>query len=347
MTVLNETALSANDVLLVPQYSDVESRLNTDLRTSIARKENGDSLDLDIPIMSSNMDTVTMGKMLVTMSKLGGIGCLHRFISTEEQIREIEYAKSNGVDKYLVSVGIKPYEVSSFLKDIYPKYKPTGVLVDIAHGHSRSVLDLVTRLVKETDLFVIAGNITTARAAEDLIEAGAHGLRVGVGPGKACSTRTVTGHGYPLLQAVMDIKKSMAFYKVPIIADGGIDTSGTASKLLAAGADAVCLGYLLACTKDSPGEWDMEATPPRKRFYGMSSTHAQDVYKGGKKQGVASEGLSLDIPYHGHTETFIAEFTGGIRSAFTYSGARTLSEFQHNAIFVKISPAGMKESKLL
>lgn len=329
-------ALSFDDILLVPQYSDIKSRLDVSLRTKLTT-----NVELDIPVTSSNMSTVTEHKMLVTMDKLGGIGFLHRFIDIKTQIEEVHKAKNLGCKKFVLSVGVKEEDYNNL--DVLVSLGPSALLIDIANGDSKAAYEILKFIKSHYKIDVILGNITTVEAAQRAEDLGADAVRLGVGPGSVCSTRVVTGHGYPLLQAVLDLYQSSV--SIPVIADGGIKRSGDAVKALAAGASTVCLGSLLARTSDSPGPILKMNGEEFKEIYGMSSTRAMEKYKNGKRTGIAAEGVDLLVPYSGPSESFLNEFCGGIRSGLTYSGARTIKELQQKSEYVVLTPGSIKESK--
>jgi len=225
------------------------------------------------------------------------------------------------------------------------------IVLDIAHGHNERALSMVRKLRKlfKKKIEIIAGNIATVEAARDLIRAGADGLKVGIGPGAACTTRIVTGVGVPQLTAIFDVVKIAKKAKIPVIADGGVKNSGHFAKALAAGANSVMIGSLLAGCKESPGEYIMDRGIAYKYYRGMASHEAgsDKAHIDGKLDGFsrAPEGATGKIPYHGDAAMVLGDLIGGLRSSMSYLGARTLDEFHTHAKFIRISPAGMAESK--
>ncbi|MBI2047843.1 MAG: IMP dehydrogenase [Parcubacteria group bacterium] len=225
------------------------------------------------------------------------------------------------------------------------------IVIDIAHGHNVRVLETIKILRKKfgKKIEIIAGNVATSEATLDLIKAGADGIKVGIGPGAACTTRVVTGVGVPQLTAIQDVVKAAQKYKVPIIADGGIKNSGDFSKALAAGAQTAMIGRLLAGCKESPGEYVMERGVAYKYYRGMASHEAgSDKAKlDGGKDGFsrAPEGASGKITYSGEAAMVISDLVSGLRSSMSYLGAHTLPEFSKNAEFIRITEAGLHESK--
>jgi IMP dehydrogenase len=229
------------------------------------------------------------------------------------------------------------------------------LVLDIAHGHSDHVVDML-RILKHSfpDIPVMAGNIASAEGVKDLAEAGADAVKVGVGAGSICITRIVAGSGVPQLTAIMDCAKSARKYEIPLIADGGVQTSGDLTKALAAGADSVMLGSALAGTDESPGMAISRNGRRYKIIRGMASLTANIARKEIEQQGevepdeiekVVPEGVEALVDYQGSLESVLLQFTGGLRSGFSYSGARTIDELWANAEFISITAAGASESR--
>lgn len=228
-----------------------------------------------------------------------------------------------------------------------------AVFVDTAHGHSRGVLNMV-KLIKETfkGLQVIGGNIATGEAALALIEAGADGLKVGIGPGSICTTRIVAGVGVPQLSAIMEVSSVAKKYDVPVIADGGIKQTGDIAKAIVAGADSVMMGSLFAGCDESPGEKLIFEGRPYKVYRGMGSLGAMsqgsaDRYFQDVEDEISKyvpEGIEGRVPFKGLVSETIYQFVGGLRSAMGYSGCGTIKEMKENGQFIKITTAGLRES---
>ena len=225
------------------------------------------------------------------------------------------------------------------------------LVVDVAHGHSDWVLEVVRRLKRElSDVEVIAGNVATPEGTKDLIEAGADAVKVGIGSGSICITRIVTGAGVPQLTAVLECAEAAKDRNIPVIADGGIRTSGDITKALAAGASCVMVGSLLAGTEESPGVEVMRNGRKYKLHRGMAPVGAsmkrgtQEAEDDSALLEYVAEGIEAFVPYTGDSHEIITQLVGGVRSGMSYCGARTLAELRHNASFVRLTPAALKES---
>ncbi len=228
------------------------------------------------------------------------------------------------------------------------------IVIDVAHGHNLRAIE-TTKLLRKTfgpKIEIIAGNIATPEAARDLVKAGADGLKVGIGPGAACTTRIVTGVGVPQLTAIMDVAKEAKKLDVPFIADGGIKNSGDLAKAIAAGADTAMIGNLLAGTKESPGEYILDRGVAYKYYRGMASYDAtSEKVRVDKEAGTrqdeffrSPEGASGRVSYRGEAAMVITDLVGGLRSSMSYLGARNFKEFQKNAEFIRMTDAGKVES---
>jgi IMP dehydrogenase len=459
--------LTFDDVLLVPGKSEILPR-DVSVKTKLSEK-----VQLNIPIISAGMDTVTEAKMAIAIAREGGLGVIHKNMSIEQQAEQVEIVKrsESGVitnpfyltkdrqvfdaehlmGKYRISgvpivdenqklVGIITNRDLRFIEDysiqidevmtkenlvtapvgttlndaekILQKYKieklplvdDEGVLkglitikdiekviefpnsakdsqgrllvgaaigvsadadirikalveagvdcivIDTAHGHSKGVLDKV-RDVRSNypDLTIIAGNVATAHATRDLIEAGASVVKVGIGPGSICTTRIVAGIGVPQVTAVFDCALEAEKHGVPIIADGGIKYSGDIVKALAAGGHAVMLGSLLAGVSESPGDREIYQGRQFKVYRGMGSLGAmekgsKDRYFQENAQKLVPEGIEGRIPYKGPLHDTIHQLVGGIRAGMGYCGTPTLEDLRENGEFIRITGAGLRES---
>lgn len=467
--------LTFDDVLLVPAESAVLPS-QADTATHITR-----NIRLQIPVLSSAMDTVTEGQMAIVMAQSGGIGVLHRNLTIAEQVEAVRQVKrfESGMvvnpitmtaDQTLgealelmarhrisgipvvepsepgqpgkligiltnrdvrfaenklqpvaelmtrhnlatVKAGVSQEEARRLLhqrriekllvvddagrcvglitvKDIekavtYPDATKdaagrlrvaaastvgdTGfdrsaalidaecdlIVVDTAHGHSRQVSEAVRRIkARSGHAQVIAGNVATAEAARALIDAGADGIKVGIGPGSICTTRVVAGVGVPQLTAIMDTVEEASKHGVPVIADGGLRTSGDIAKAMAAGAGAVMIGSLLAGTEEAPGETFLYQGRAYKSYRGMGSVGAmargsadryfqQDIKDQLK---LVPEGIEGQVPYKGPARDVLHQLVGGLKAAMGYTGAATLEDLRKRAQFVQITNAGLRES---
>jgi IMP dehydrogenase len=328
-------ALTYDDVLIVPTKSDVRSRRDPDLGSQLTRRRK-----INLPFVAANMDTISEAPMALAMAKLGGVAILHRFMPIADQIRQVHEVRESGAELIGASVGVNG-EAQAHVKALVQ----AGVNIltlDIAHGHSVQMLEML-KWVKDSfaDLEVIAGNVATPQGTEDLIEAGADAVKVGIGPGSMCTTRIITGCGLPQLTAVAWCAEVARAKGVPVIADGGIKFSGDIMKAFAAGADTVMLGSLLAGTIETPGE----IFNGRKTYRGMASRAAQNSWRGGMPEGMAPEGESTAIPVKGHVADVINELAGGLRSGMSYINATSLAEIREKASFVEMTGMGFAESR--
>jgi IMP dehydrogenase len=327
--------LTFDDVLLVPNKSEVRSRRDPNLQTKLTRQ-----ITIDLPMISANMDTITEAPMAIGMGKLGGLGILHRFMSPQDQLRQLREIKAAGVKVVAASIGVNKEEEAraKFLVDAGVDV----ITVDIAHGHSSLMLDTL-KMLKDNfgdKIDVIAGNVATPEATLELIENGADAIKVGIGPGSMCTTRIITGAGVPQLTAIAWCAQAAKESGVPVIADGGIKTSGDIVKALAAGASSVMLGSILSGTLETPGE----IHSGRKVYRGMASKSAQVSWRGELPEGMAPEGESTSVAVKGPLDAVIHELAGGLRSGMSYVNAATIAELSQKARFMEMSLSGFKES---
>ncbi len=464
--------LSYDDVLLIPQKTDISSRSLVDTSTFLTK-----NIKINIPIVSANMDTVTESDMAVTMAMAGGVGIIHRFLTIEEQVAEVEKVKhsdgfmvdeprtlfpndnletvhdlvkrfgntgfvvvdtknkilgllskrdfvfendlavkvsklmtpvekliltkpgtsrqealeifhrhkieklpvadKNGMlvglitakslqneEKYPRSsrdkrgrllvgaaVGIKPED-----RDRAKELVAAGVdvvVVDVAHGHADSVIEMTKFLKKTLNCQVIAGNVATPEGVIDLAKAGADGVKVGIGAGSVCITRIVAGAGYPQFSAVMECAKAAKKLKIPLIADQSIRAGGDVAKAIGAGAGTVMVGSLLAGMDESPGSIAVRNGRKYKITRGMASMGANmsRKMKDGANEKVleelkeyVAEGVEAMVPYKGKAEEVLNQLVGGLKSGMSYTGAHNILELQTKAKFVQVTQAGIRES---
>jgi len=277
-----------DDVSLVPQYSSVLPS-ETDTFSKLSN-----NLNLQIPLMSSAMDTVTESKMAIAISKLGGIGVIHRNLSIEKQVMEIKKVKKNN---YLVgaAIGVSPEDFER-AEELF-KVKTDLIVIDTAHGHTQKVLNMIRKIKKKLkNCTLCAGNIATGKAAKFLADSGVDIVKVGIGPGSICTTRLVAGIGVPQLSAVLEVKKALKNYRTKIISDGGIKFSGDLAKAIAAGADAIMIGSLFSGTIESPGKIIKYKGKLYKNFRGMGSVGAMAVGSADRYYQKKSKDVSKYVP---------------------------------------------------
>jgi IMP dehydrogenase/GMP reductase len=336
--------LTFDDVLLVPRRSSIRSRQDVSLSTRLSRR-----IELAIPVVAANMDTVCGWEMAAAMARLGGCGVVHRFMPMLDQADEVRRAKAACDGIVGAAVGTD-HDMLDRAKHLLAA-KADVLVLDIAHGHADHAIDGLRRLKDlGADVDVIAGNIATAAGAIDLVEAGADALKVGVGPGGVCTTRLVAGVGVPQLTAVDAV--AAARTGVPVIADGGIRSSGDIAKALAAGADTVMIGSLFAGTKESPGAVEQSATGLVKRHRGMASREAIEgrAERFGEQVDAeyfeqrAPEGVEGTVPYTGSVERIVGSLMGGVKSSMSYLDAGDLATLRANAEFIRVTPIGLREN---
>lgn len=347
-----------DDLLLVPAYSQVVPAkvvLTTQLTSKIVLK---------IPVVSAAMDTVTEDRMAIALAKAGGLGFIHKNLSVQQQAQMVRNVKEAALDlqqdaavdangRLLVGAAVGVGEKNIERVKALVEAGVDIIAVDSAHGHSIGVIETVKTihdLYPQLDL--VGGNIVTAEAAIALIEAGANVVKVGVGPGSICTTRVVAGVGVPQLTAVNDVYQVAKERKVGVIADGGIKFSGDVVKALAAGADVVMMGGLLAGCEETPGEVLDVYGKKVKTYVGMGSLSAMQrgssdrYFQGGQTElkKLVPEGIEATVPYKGPIADVLYQMMGGLRSGMGYCGCETVESLKVNARFVKITNAGLKES---
>jgi IMP dehydrogenase len=337
--------LAFDDVLLIPARSDV---LPTQVSTrSFLTRE----LALDIPLLSAAMDTVTESGMAIALGRLGGLGVLHRNLTVGQQAAQVKECKDGGV-RVGAAVG-----VSGDADERVSALVAAGVdviFVDTAHGHSAAVIRMVEKVKARHRVQVVAGNVATAAGTDELIAAGADGVKVGMGPGAICTTRVVAGAGMPQITAIYDCANAAAKAGVPICADGGVQESGDIAKAIGAGAHTVMLGGLLAGVDESPGDVEETADGRFKSYRGMGSIGAMQARQTSRDrygQGdvaefskLVPEGIEGRVPARGALEPLVHQLIGGLRAGMGYTGAATIEDLRTKARFVRISGAGLRES---
>ena len=354
-----QKAYTFDDIALVPQYNNIQSRLHVALDTKLTKK-----INVSNPLIPANMDTVISFELAEKVIEQGGIPIFHRFCSIEEQVKFCNKFKDN----CFVSCGINEDEFNK-LQDLFDA-GALGVCIDIAHGHSKVIVELIKKIKeKYPTKEVIAGNICSEQAYIDLVNAGVDAVKVGVGPGAACTTRIVTGFGVPQFSAIYNISqaknKLSKEHQVPLIADGGIRNSRDVALALAAGANSVMIGNLFSKTLESASKKYYknsnsdfisilnldeiyqkynDSCTIYSHYRGQASKNFQNEYFGKLKKGTVAEGVDFYTECSGPVEDLYNEINGGLRSALTYGGAKNIEEFQKNAEFVEVTTNYMSES---
>lgn len=334
-------SLTFDDVLLVPQYSTLESRSQVDLSVNM------NELKFVHPIIPANMKTVTGVEMSRFIIQSGGLAILNRFISIEEQYTAVQEVRNiDGLNRFAVSIGIKESD-----KELVTNFVSAGVriiCIDVAHGDSLQCVTMIKWVKsKFPNTTLIAGNVATGDGALRLWEAGADVVKVGVGPGSLCTTRIETGNGVAQLTAIMDVAVAQSSLRelertrpadskknktYPFIADGGIKSAGDIVKALCF-ADMVMVGNLFAGTDEAPGELLHVGQHSYKRYDG-SSTHKTNHI----------EGVTAMVPYKGPAENVLTKLLEGVKSGCSYQGVDNLTDLKEVALFTRITGAGLKES---
>jgi IMP dehydrogenase len=343
-----DIALTYDDIQLVPRYSEIESRSKINLTTDLTT-----NYKIGVPLIASPMDTVCDGGMAITMLSMGGVGCIHRFMTIEEQATEAREVKHYILnfwedirgDIYSEWTNVPIMAAVGANGDYLERAQELTnnganvILIDVAHGYHKFVRDALSTLKKSlpSHVDIVAGNIATAQSAMALLDWGADALRVGIGGGSLCTTRIKTGFGVPNVSSLADVA---AVSKVPVIACGGIRTSGDIAKALAVGANSVILGSLLAGTKEAPGAIIEKNGALYKRYRGAASLETKIVH-GQATRNV--EGESTVVPFKGGASFIVEGLLDGVRSALSYAGADSLSTY--NPEFVVVTNAGIAEAR--
>jgi IMP dehydrogenase len=326
-------AYTFDDLMLVPEYSEIESRKQPDTSTVVGHR-------IEIPIIASPMNTVTEAVMADTMTKLGADAVLHRYMSIEEQCKQFQSVKRPP----WAAVGAS----GDFAERAQALYD-AGVrkfCIDVANGHSKIAALAVhnLRYLLGEEVYIMAGNVCTAEGARVLEANGANVIRVGIGPGSQCTTRLVTGFGVPQLSAIGWCAGGVKL--ASIVADGGIRSSGDIVKALAMGADAVMIGGLIAGTDECPGEVvrDEETGQLFKYYHGMASREGREDWFGREVSSYVPEGVSTKVPHRGEAKKIVENLNSSLKVGMSFANAKSIKELQQNAKWVKVTDNGRKEA---
>ena len=349
MRIKNELALDFSDVLIEPKRSTLTSRKEVDLHRTFKLLHTGREWT-SIPIIAANMDTVATFEMANVLTGYDCLTALHKHYSVEELVKffsSVPYGR-NTPNHVFYSLGISSSDLDK-LKEFQRRLESIDYLnsesycnnfvIDVANGYTQAFVDFVKRFRdNHPTCTLIVGNVVTPEMTEELLLSGADIVKVGIGPGSVCTTRKMTGVGYPQLSAVIECADAAHGLKGMIASDGGCTTPGDIAKAFGAGADLVMLGGMLAGHDESGGELIREAnTITGVKFYGMSSDTAMEKHNGGVADYRASEGKTVFIPYRGQVKNTIQEILGGIRSTCTYTGSASLKELTKRTTFIRVN----------
>lgn len=355
--ILEKDALTFDDVLLVPQYSEITPDM-ADVSTKLTN-----TFKMNVPFLSAAMDTVSEHKLVTALALAGGLGVIHKNMSIADQAKEVEMVKNYEFDneknkrvlidkKGRLCVGAA-IGVTADMMDRVHALMDAGVdvfVLDSAHGDSKNIINAIKNLRLEyPSMELIAGNVATYEGALDLMKAGASAVKVGMGPGSICTTRIIAGIGVPQLQAVMDCARASKEMNVPIIADGGIKYSGDVVKALAAGANTVMLGGLFATCEEAPGDIYESNGKKYRTYRGMGSIEAMAkgstdrYFQTGHKKFVA-EGVQGIVEVKTTAEELVFQLIGGLKAGMGYCGSKDIPTLQEKGTFIKITNNALLES---
>jgi len=336
MRIEQDLKLDFKDVLIRPKRSTLKSRKQVDLSREFTFRNSGQTFQ-GTPIIAANMDTVGTMEMARALAPHGMMVALHKYYSTDQLT---DFFAENGMPNHaFASFGVTAADLTR-MEELAKRLSNhvQYICLDVANGYTEAFVDAVKRV---REMFptktIMAGNVVTGEMTEELILSGADIVKVGIGPGSVCTTRKMTGVGYPQLSAIIECADAAHGLGGHVCADGGCTVPGDIAKAFGAGADFVMLGGMLAGHDESAGELIEENGVKFKRFYGMSSTEAMNAHHGGVASYRAPEGKSVNIPYKGAVETTAQELLGGVRSACTYVGAQRLKELSKRTTFVRVT----------
>ena len=339
-------ALTYDDINIVPKYSEVEHRDKIDISTQFTKK-----IKLDLPIVSSPMDTITELDMAREMMEWGGVGVVHRFMSIEEQAEIMEklcYMPDS--DHILIKNNLPRCAAVGVTGDYLERAQElinngcNVLLIDVAHGYHKLVGDAIEKIKNIQGVEVVAGSVATREAVQYLCEKGTDAIRVGIGNGSLCETRIRTGVGVPQVTALLDCVAVADTYGCPTIADGGVRNIGDVCKGFACGADSVMLGSLLSGTKETPGTIEKIGEWPNEMLYKKYRGSASLDSKHDRGDNKNVEGNHKVIPYKGKVKRILKDIQEGLRSSFSYVGANDISEFHSKVELLEVTRAGQIEA---
>ncbi len=323
-----------DDVALVPQFNNIPSRTIPTLETWLTKDRK-----VQIPLLASNMDTVIGDELAEILLKHGSIPIFHRFADFKTQLAWVEKFR----ERTFVSSGIHFHQIDDIRKLL--DHGAAGVCIDVAHAHSDRMFNLIEELKKtHPNKDIIAGNVCTPMAYHDLVNAGADAVKVGIGPGAACTTRIITGFGISQFSAIFECGQIAEKLRIPLIADGGIRNSRDVVLALAAGASTVMIGKLFSLTNESTAPKRLIENKLEAKYRGQASEDFQNDYFGALKEKTVAEGVDFWAPVSGTAEELIQKLLGGLRSGMTYGGAKSIKELQRKAEFVEVTSSYIYES---
>ncbi len=337
MIIESDLKLDFKDVLIRPKRSTLQSRNDVNINRTFTFLHNQRDWT-GFPLIAANMDVVgTMG-MARALSRYGAMTALHKHYPADDLIAFFQGDDSGNV---FYSLGITDADAEKF-KAVKARAPVDKLCIDVANGYTERFVDTVARMREENpDIVIMAGNVVTGDMTEALLLAGADIVKVGIGPGSVCTTRKMTGVGYPQLSAIIECADAAHGLKGQVCGDGGCTVPGDLSKAYGAGADFVMLGGMLAGHDECEGDLRYEErngqrTAVAMTFYGMSSDTAMHKYAGGVASYRASEGKTVEVPYRGPVDGTVQEIMGGVRSMMTYIGATKLKEVPKRTTFVRV-----------
>lgn len=341
-TIVEDVKLDFSDVLLMPKRSTLDSRSKVELTRTFKFKHSPVEYT-GVPIIAANMDTIGTMEMATAFRPYNMSVALHKFYTIEQLIAYFKSADRNVHAFYTMGITEDDYTKFQSVQTALNMHSPQAMIrylcIDVANGYSRKFVNFVERVRDDNpNAVIMAGNVVTGDMVYDLLERGADIIKVGIGPGSVCTTRRITGVGYPQLSAVLECQDAAHGAGGLICSDGGIVYPGDLSKAFGAGSDFVMCGGIFAGHDESGGAvTGDEEKPSTMKFYGMSSHEAMDKHYGGKANYRASEGKVVEVPYKGSVASTVEEMLGGLRSACTYVGAVRLKDLPKCATFVRVN----------